>query len=65
MKRSWHNLPDGVVIVLLNEPGYERLTEATCAFEAVESIREDRVVVERFELVFGKRIVIGGIGAAM
>lgn len=57
--------PDASVAMLAVVPGEERLAEDTGVLDRPEPRGELRAVLQRLELGFGERIVVGDLGARM
>ena len=56
---------DATVVVFVVVPVEEALAMGAAGFQRAESIRELRPVLQRFELAFRKRVVVGHTGPTM
>ena len=61
----WRQQTDAGVAVLVIVPVEKFLAKGAAILYAAEAVREVRTVLERAELAFRIRVVIGNIGAAM
>lgn len=56
---------DPRMTVLLVVPGKEILAETACILDGSKAFGKIRSILERFELGFGVRVIITGIGSAV